>query len=105
MLIFTNIPPDSGRPTVSFRKNFMTQDKNSLSYRLQLPGYDDQKRVTSPAATDRLSAFNARRLRLFGVVADECVEYAEGRPGDPQARSSLALSEIRAFCGSGTSYC
>jgi hypothetical protein len=83
----------------------MQNDKNALSYRLQLPGPDDPKHVTSPAATDRLTQFNTRRLRLFGCVAEECAGYADSQPGDIQARSSLALLEIRAFCGAGTGYC
>jgi hypothetical protein len=82
----------------------MTPDKNSLAYRLRFPGPDDPQRVTSPAATDRLTLFNARRLNWLGATVDECVLHADMHEGTPQQQAIHCFLEIRAVVGEGIGY-
>lgn len=81
----------------------MTSDKNSLVNRLRLPG-PDPVHQTSPAATDRLTQFNSRRLAFFGTMADECIAHQDHHPGTDRERALLVLLEIRSVVGEGIGY-
>jgi hypothetical protein len=72
--------------------------KNNLAYRLQFHAPDEQP---SPAATDRLTLFNTRRLAFFGTMVVECVACADLYPGDADEQAQYCLLQIQGLVGRG----